>query len=201
MFSQSLPRREFALSVQTRAKTPATISPNYLLDESRAGHPHPMYYDCGRLQPIRSVLIHGMCLFEDGTRAATAASLGAPSFRRTQAPFASTTTSCSCSPWFFVLLFPHDKNFAFIFDMQALVRLFLPCGSPCVRSTSDCAVLLRSWRTKRSGTAFSRFVLQTSRMPFVACNELAIVTKSIAFALSPATRSPWVPSRHAEGER
>ncbi len=34
------------------------------------------------------------------------------------------------------------KNFAFIFDMQALVRLFLPCGSPCVRSTSDCAVLL-----------------------------------------------------------
>ena len=68
--------------------------------------------------------------------------IGASSFRRTLAPFASTTTSCSCSPWFFVLLFPHDKNFAFIFDMQALVRLFLPCGSPCVRSTSDCAVLL-----------------------------------------------------------
>ena len=77
--------------------------------------------------------------------------IGAPSFRRTQAPFASTTTSCSCSPWFFVLLFPHDKNFAFIFDMQALVRLFLPCGSPCVRSTSDCAVLLRSRRTKDGG--------------------------------------------------
>ena len=72
------------------------------------------------------------------------------------------------------------KNFAFIFDMQALVRLFLPCGSPCVRSTSDCAVLLRSRRTKRSGTAFSRFVLHTPRMPFVACNELAIATKSIA---------------------
>ena len=193
MFSQSLPRREFALSVQKRAKTPATISPNYLLGESRAGHPHPMYYDCGKFQPIRSVLIHGMCLFEDGTRAATAASLGAPSFRRTQAPFASTKTSCSCSPWFFVLLFPHDKNFAFIFDMQALVRLFLPCGSPCVRSTSDCAVLLRSWRTKRSGTAFSRFVLQTLRMPFVACNELAIATKSIASVCPHAERTPWVP--------
>ena len=68
MFSQSLPRREFALSVQTRAKTPATISPNYLLGESRAGHPHPMYYDCGRLQPIRSVLIHGMCLFKNEFR-------------------------------------------------------------------------------------------------------------------------------------
>ena len=34
------------------------------------------------------------------------------------------------------------KNFAFIFDIQAQVRLFLPCGDPCVRSTSDCAVLL-----------------------------------------------------------
>ena len=115
---------------------------------------HTRYYGCGKFQPIRSVLIHGIYSFEDGFRAATAASIGAasigaasigaasigaasigaPSFRRTQAPFDSTTTSCSCSPWFFVLLFPHDKNFAFIFDMQALVRLFLPCGSPCVRS-------------------------------------------------------------------
>ena len=128
-----------------------------------------------------------MCVFEDGFRAATAASLGAPSFRRTQAPFASTTTSCSCSPWFFVLLFPHYKNFAFIFNMQTLVRLFLSCGNPCVRSTSDCAVLLRSRRTKRSGTAFSRFVLQTPRMPFVACNELAIATKSIASVSPPRT--------------
>ena len=85
------------------------------------------------------------------------------------------------------------KNFAFIFDMQALVRLFLPCGSPCVRSTSDCAVLLRSRRTKDGGTAFSRFVLQTSRMPFVACNELAIATKSIASVCPHAERTPWVP--------
>ena len=131
--------------------------------------------------------------FEDGTRAARRREIGAPSFRRTQAPFASTTTSCSCSPWFFVLLFPHDKNFAFIFDMQALVRLFLPCGSPCVRSTSACAMLLRSRRTKDGGTAFSRFVLQTSRMPFVACNELAIATKSIASVCPHAERTPWVP--------
>ena len=98
-----------------------------------------------------ALLILSINSIEDGFRAATAASLGAPSFRRTQVPFASTTIICSCSPWFFVLLFPHDKNFAFIFDIQALVRLFLPSGSPCVRSTSDCAVLLRSWRTKRSG--------------------------------------------------
>ena len=84
------------------------------------------------------------------------------------------------------------KNFAFIFDMQALVRLFLPCGSPCVRSTSACAVLLRSRRTKRSGTAFSRFVLQTPHMPFVACNELAIATKSIASVLPHERRLHFV---------
>ena len=43
------------------------------------------------------------------------------------------------------------KNFAFIFDIQSQVRLFLPCGSPCVRSTSDCAMLLRSRRIKDGG--------------------------------------------------
>ena len=67
-------------------------------------------------------------------------------------------------------------------------------GAPSLMdSTSDCAVLLRSWRTKRSGTAFSRFVLQTSRIPFVACNELAIATKSIASVCPHAERTPWVP--------
>ena len=67
-------------------------------------------------------------------------------------------------------------------------------GAPSLMdSTSDCAVLLRSWRTKRSGTAFSRFVLQTLRMPFVACNELAIATKSIASVCPHAEWTPWVP--------
>ena len=66
-------------------------------------------------------------------------------------------------------------------------------------STSDCAVWVRSWRTKRSGTAFSRFVLPTARLPFVARNELAIATKSIASVLSPAARSPWVPSNLCRG--
>ena len=61
--------------------------------------------------------------------------------------------------------------------------------------TSDCGILLRSRHTKRSDTAFSRFVLPTARLLFVACNELAIATRSIASVLSPATRSPWVPSR------
>ena len=119
-----------------------------------------------------------------------AASLGAPSFRRTQAPFASTTTNCGCSPWFFVLLFPHYKNFAFIFNMQALVRLFLSCGSPCVRSTSACAVLLCSWRTKDGG--ITRELSLSMRVPLVASNELAIVTKSIAFVSPPRTTDNFV---------
>ena len=73
-------------------------------------------------------------------------------------------------------------------------------GAPSLMdSTSDCAVLLRSWRTKRSGTAFSRFVLQTLRMPFVACNELAIATKSIASVCPHAERTTWVPSSLRRG--
>ena len=40
---------------------------------------HTRYYGCGKFQPIRSVLIHGIYSFEDGFRAATAASIGAPS--------------------------------------------------------------------------------------------------------------------------
>ena len=64
---------------------------------------------------------------------------------------------------------------------------------------SDCAVWVRSWHTKDGGTAFSRFVLPTARLPFVASNELAIATKSIASVLSPATRSPWVPSNLCRG--
>ena len=39
----------------------------------------------------------------------------------------------------------------------------------------------------RSGTVFSRFILPTARLPFVACNELAIATKSIASVCPPRT--------------
>ena len=38
-------------------------------------------------------------------------------------------------------------------------------------------------------------------MPFVARNELAIATKSIASVLPHAERTLWVPSKYAEGER
>ena len=73
-------------------------------------------------------------------------------------------------------------------------------GAPSLTdSTSDCAVWVRSWRTKRSDTAFSRFVLPTARLPFVACNELAIDTKSIASVLPHAERTSWVPSNLCRG--
>ena len=48
---------------------------------------------------------------------------------------------------------------------------------------SDCAMLLRSRRTKDGGI-MSEMSL-SMRVLLVAHNELAIVTKSIAFALSP----------------
>ena len=134
MFSQFLPRRKSLLSVRAWIKTPATVPQDCLLGEVRLWRKRMN-------ENLFRAFLYTECAYL-GCEPQRRREIGAPSFRRTQAPFASTTTSCSCSPWFFVLLFPHDKNFAFIFDMQALVRLFLPCGSPCVRSTSACAVLL-----------------------------------------------------------
>ena len=60
--------------------------------------------------------------------------------------------------WSLCSFFPHAKNCAFIFLTHTQVRLFLTCGSPCVCSTSDCAVLLRSWRTKRGDITRGRYL-------------------------------------------
>ena len=126
-----------------------------------------------------------MCNFKDGTRAARRREYERRAFvahkllllQPQQVAVVRLGSLCSSS---------HTaKNFAFIFDIQAQVRLFLPCGSPCVRSTSDCAVLLRSWRTKDGG--ITRELSLSMRVPLVASNELAIVTKSIAFVSPPRT--------------
>ena len=58
-----------------------------------------------------------------------------------------------------------------------------------MRSTSDCAVLLRSWRTKGG---IMRELPLSMRVPLVASNELAIVTKSIAFVSPPRTTDNFV---------
>ena len=67
--------------------------------------------------------------------------------------------------WSLCSFFPHAKNCAFIFIAHIQVRLFLTCGSPCVCSTSDCAVLLRSWCTKRGGITRGRYL--SMRVPTV----------------------------------
>ena len=67
--------------------------------------------------------------------------------------------------WSLRSFFPRAKNSAFIFIAHTQVRLFLTCGSPCVCSTSDCAVLLRSRRTKRSGITRGRYL--SMRVPTV----------------------------------
>ena len=132
---------------------------------------------------IQGILINGMCLF--GVRAARRREYERRAFvahkllllQPQQVAVVRLGSLCSSS---------HTaKNFAFIFDIQAQVRLFLPCGSPCVRSTSDCAVLLRSRRTKDGG--IMREMSLSMRVPLVASNELAIVTKSIAFVSPPRT--------------
>ena len=89
---------------------------------------------------IQSVLINGMCIFK--VRAARRRALERRAFvahkllflQPQQVVVVRLGSLCSSSHT--------TKNFAFIFNMQALVRLFLPSGSPCVRSTSDCAVLM-----------------------------------------------------------
>ena len=140
--------------------------------------------------------MHGMCNFEDETRAARRRAKGAPNSSHTS-PIAPTATCCSCLLWFFVLLFPHDENRAFIFATPASSSLVFVVSEPCVRSTRMRGILLRAPR-RRSDTAFSRFVLSRACLPFVACNELAIATKSIASVLPHAERTPWVPSNKVQ---
>ena len=139
------------LSVQSRAKTPAAISQDCRLGIKRVGHPHP------KRKPIRSALIKGMCDFENGTRAATAASKSNAELTSHTSPFCNDYNKLqSFAFWSLCSFFPHAKNCAFIFFTRTQVRLFLTCGSPCVCSTSDCAMLLRSRRTKRGGIISAR---------------------------------------------
>ena len=74
-------------------------------------------------------------------------------------------------------------------------------GAPnLTNSTSDCAVLMATaWRTKRGGTAFSRFVLPRACQPFVARNELAIATKSIASVCPPLRGRRGFPQTECRG--
>ena len=83
----SLTAQRICAICSNKGKNPATISPNYLLGESRTGHPHPMYYGCGRFLLIRSVLIYAMCLFEDGIGVARRRPVARASLRSRQSSY------------------------------------------------------------------------------------------------------------------
>ena len=114
---------------------------------------------------IRGVLINGLCLFGVSVRKANA-EISAELTSHTS-PFCNDYNKLqSFAFWSLCSFFPHAKNCAFIFLTHAQVRLFLTCGSPCVCSTSDCAVLLATtWRTKRGGITRGRYL--SMRVPTV----------------------------------
>ena len=92
---------------------------------------------------------------------------------------------------------PTRRKLRFHLCNSCISSLVFVVREPCVRSTRLRGILLRAPR-RRSGTAFSRFVLSRACLPFVACNELAIATKSIASVCPHAERTPWVPSNKVQ---
>ena len=92
---------------------------------------------------------------------------------------------------------PTRRKLRFHLCNSCIGSLVFVVREPCVRSTSE-RTGWNYFRPRTSDTAFSRFVLPRACLPFVARNELAIATKSIASVLSPATRSSWVPSNRVQ---
>ena len=137
-----------------------------------------------------------MCDFEDGTRAARRRAYERRT-RRTQAPLLQPRlvavvrfgSLCSSS---------HTTKTA-LSSLQLLhpVRLFSSCVS-LVCAVRECVAFCCVAPRRRSGTAFSRFVLPRACQPFVTRNELAIATKSIASVCPHAERTPWVPSNKVQ---
>ena len=112
--------------------------------------------------------MHGMCNFEDETRAARRRAKGAPNSSHTS-PIAPTATCCSCSLWFFVLLFPHDENCAFIFATPALVRLFSSCVS-LVCAVRECVAFCCEAATQAKWHGFQPICIAKS-LSAVRCSQ------------------------------
>ena len=102
-------------------------------------------------KPIRSVLINGICNFEDGIGAARRRPYRASDLRHTQAHFATITTSCNRLPFGLCVPFPTRQKLRFHLSYSRTSSLVFDVREPLCCSTSDCAMLLRSRRTKRSG--------------------------------------------------
>ena len=139
-------------------------------------------------------------LFGGGTRAATAASKGSAELVAHK-PHCSNRNLLQLFALVLCAPLPTRRKLRFHLCNSCISSLVFVVREPCVRSTRLRGILLRAPR-RRSGTAFSRFVLSRACLPFVACNELAIATKSIASVLPHAERTPWVPSNKVQrGER
>ena len=106
-------------------------------------------------------------------RAPTASSAKLASHTRL---LATIVTCANCLLFALVLLFSFTQKTALSSYISHYRSLVFCVWKPCGCSTSDCAVLLRSWRTKRSDIMREMSLLCEHRV------------------LSPATRSPWVPS-------
>ncbi len=99
---------------------------------------------------IQGVLINGMCDFADGTRAARRRAYERRAFV-THKPICFNCNLLQLFAFVLCVPLPTRQKLRFHHITQTQVRLFLTCGNPCACSTSDCAVWMRSWRTKRSG--------------------------------------------------
>ena len=135
-----------------------------------------------------------MCLFGAWRRKApTALSVELASHTRLLAAIAK---DANCLLFALVLIFPFTQKTALSSLMSYFSSLvFYVCG-PCERSTSDCAVLLRSRRTKRSGIMRKMSLLCVCRKE--RSDGIAIATKSIASCVPPRGAVPWVPSNEVQ---
>ena len=99
------------------------------------------------------------------------------------AELSSHTSSFCCNHnklWLFALVLcaplPTRRKLRFHLCNPCISSLVFVVREPCVRSTSE-RTGWNYFRPRTSDTAFSRFVLPRACLPFVARNELAIVTK------------------------
>ena len=98
----------------------------------------------------------------------------ASDLRHTQAHFATITTRCNRLPFGLCVPFPTRQKLRFHLSYSHISSLVFDVREPlCVCSTSDCAMLLRSRRTKRSGT-IREIALVMSRPSVVPRHAVAV---------------------------
>ena len=108
-------------------------------------------------------------------------------------PFAPTATCCSCSLWFFVLLFPHDENCAFIFATPASVRLFSSCVSlvcvvrGCVAFCCEAATQTK-WHNERTVPIYVSAVRSEATEERLLRSQSRLVVPRYAVAVGPSNR-------------